>query len=327
MAKILYNKINPTTDLYFSNACMPWISKIDKITHEGPNSFSNEKAVIICRQESKNTIFRLLKNRNKIIYYVIDDNLWDIENDYSIPNKYKNRLIKLRDGQHADIINIAEAIIVPSETIELKYRERGYNTVRLNPYWSEDIPNSWNFTNQSKNSPLKIGYLGTASHVDDRRFVIQVYQGLLERNANVELTIIGSDGIDKKLLKEKKIKIRKYEKWNSYRNSIQNLNFDILLYPIFPSNFNDARSINKIVEHAVCGGLGVYSDSWNYADIVSLNRIGFTWENDTNLWIDRLNLLSRQRNLQDYVGDINIIRYFNEKNRLKQIEYWSNAII
>ena len=154
-------------------------------------------------------------------------------------------------------------MIVPSEIIESKYRERGYNTVRLNPYWSEDIPNSWNFVEQNNHSPLKIGYLGTASHVDGRRFVIQVYQGLLESRANVELTIIGSDGIDKKLLKEKKIKIQKYEKWNSYRNLIQNLKFDILLYPIFPSNFNDARSMNKIVEHAVCGGLGVYSDSWN----------------------------------------------------------------
>jgi hypothetical protein len=324
---LLYNKINPTTDLYFANACMPWISKTDKIIHEGPNSFSNEKAIIIFRQESKSTIRRLLKKRNKIIYYVIDDNLWDIENDQSIPNKYKNKLIKLRDGQHADIIKIAETVIVPSEIIESKYRERGYNTVRLNPYWSEDIPNSWNFVEHNNHSPLKIGYLGTASHVDDRRFVIQVYQGLLESRANVELTIIGSDGIDKKLLNEKKIKIQKYEQWNSYRNLIQNLKFDILLYPIFPSKFNDARSMSKIVEHALCGGLGVYSDSWEHADTVSSNRIGFTWKNDANLWIDRLTLLSRKRNLRDYVGDIKNIKIFNEQARLKQIEYWSNVII
>jgi hypothetical protein len=323
----LSNRRLPTTDLYFANACMPWISKSSKIRCEGPNSFSNERAVIICRQDNKNIVRRLIKDRNKVIYYIIDDNLWDIDNDNSLPKKYKKRLIKLRDGQHADIIKIAETVIVPSEIIESKYRERGYNTVRLNPYWSEDIPNSWNFVEHNNHSPLKIGYLGTASHVDDRRFVIQVYQGLLESRANVELTIIGSDGIDKKLLNEKKIKIQKYEQWNSYRNLIQNLKFDILLYPIFPSKFNDARSMSKIVEHALCGGLGVYSDSWEHADTVSSNRIGFTWKNDANLWIDRLTLLSRKRNLRDYVGDIKNIKIFNEQARLKQIEYWSNVII
>ena len=185
---------------------MCWASKIANLRCEGRNSFSNEKLIIISRKEKKNIVRRLLEYKNKIIYYIIDDNLWDIETSSAIPFNYKKRLIELRDGQHAEIIKFAEAVIVPSEFLREKYQERGYKAFRMNPFWSEKIPDVWNFEKLNNQSPLRIGYLGTASHVDDRNFVIQVYQGLLESRANVELTIFGIDGINKNILKEKKNK-------------------------------------------------------------------------------------------------------------------------
>jgi len=317
----------PTTDLYFANACMSWASKSPQFRCEGKNSFSNEKSIIICRKEKNHIFRRLIKQKNKLFYYIIDDNLWDIEESNDLPLNYKNKLIKLRDGQHSEIIKMSEAVIVPSNILRDKYRERGYRSFRMNPFWSENIPDVWNFEKLNNHSPLRIGFLGTASHVDDRKFVIQVYQGLLESCANVELTIFGVDGIHKKFLNSKKIKIQKYKNWESYRNIIRNLNFDILLYPILQSKFNDARSLNKIVEHAVCGGLGVYSESWEHADIINSTRIGLTWKNNVDYWVENLTLLSVTRNFQEYAGNISNVKILNEKSRLDQIEYWSNAIL
>ncbi|MDC3347253.1 hypothetical protein OAW32_01555, partial [bacterium] len=315
----------PTTDLYFANAFKPWAAKYKTFRSEGPNSFSNEQAIVICREEKKIITRRLLNQNKKRIYYVIDDNLWDIENINSIPFDYKKKLISLREGQHKEIINRSTVIIVSSEFLQNKYRERGYNTFLINPYWSEKIPNSWTFSGLNKNSPLRIGYLGTASHVDDRNFTMQVYQGLLENDANVELTIIGYDGVAKNIRAEPKLKIEKYKNWALYRKHMQNQKFDVLLYPSLPSNFNNARSMNKLIEHAVYGALGVYSESWPYAEMVSSKRIGITLKNNADLWIDRLTLLSRERNFQDFVGDPSDITNINEAARLSQIDYWSTA--
>ena len=304
---------------------MSWATKCKTFRSEGPNSFSNDQSIIICRKEKKSIVRRLLKQNKKKIYYVIDDNLWDIERLNSIPFDYKKKLINLREGQHTEIINRSAVVVVSSEYLQNKYRERGYNTFLINPYWSEKIPNTWSFSSLNRNSPLRIGYLGTASHVNDRNFTMRVYQGLLENGANVELTIMGSDGVADTLRAEPKLKIENYKNWTFYRRHIESQKFDVLLYPSLPSDFNNARSMNKLIEHAVCGGLGVYSETWQYAEMVNSKRIGITWKNDADLWIDRLTLLSRKRNFQDYVGDLSEITHINEEARLAQIAYWSAA--
>lgn len=322
----LLKKRIPTTDLYFANSYLFDFSKGKNIKIEGPNSFSNDGSIIICRREEISIVRRLMKDRQKKLYYIIDDNLWCLDKNLNLPDHYRERLIKLRDGVHAEIIESASKIVVSSRNLELEYRERGYNTFSIDPYWSETINHKWNFEGQNIKSPLRIGYLGTRSHVEGRKFVSNVFEGLLNKCANVKLVVFDSYNISKKVREHADVKVLKYKSWNTYRKILRSLNLDILLYPFFSSDFDNARSLNKIFEHAVCGGLGIYSANWMHADIVKTNGIGVTLDNVCEVWVDEIFKFGRERNFEQYEGTLGRVNELNECARLKQLKFWREEL-
>lgn len=314
-------KTIPTTDIYFLNS-----NRESGLRREGINSFSTRRTIVVCRRDHPAVVQRLLGEKNKRIYYVIDDNLWAAEHDLSLPENYRERLLDLRNGQHKMLSTAAETIVVASHALYEIYDRQGFRVKLLDPYWSEALSSDWSFRTLPDKAPLRIGYLGTASHAADRKFVLEVFEKLLATGANVELTIVGEDNVPPHLPRHPKLRILKHLAWYFYRRRLFKHRFDVLLYPLLPSSFNDARSSNKLAEHAVCGGVGVYSDSWAYSDFVRANRVGLVWKNDVGTWTDNLLSLSIERNFQDLVGPINPVHDRNALAGEEQQHFWSKCL-
>ena len=50
--------------------------------------------------------------------------------------------------------------------------------------------------------------------------------------------------------------------WAEYRCGLGGRRFHLALYPLMDTPFNRARSVNKLIEHAVVGAAGLYSRNW-----------------------------------------------------------------
>lgn len=314
-------KTIPTTDIYFRNA-----NRDRGLSREGINSFSTREAVVVCRRDHPNVVQRLLGDKTKRLYYVIDDNLWAADHDPSLPEIYRQRLLNLRNGQHNMLAGAADTIVVPSPALSEMYEQLGFRVKMLDPYWSETLSEDWSFKSLPTGAPLRIGYLGTASHASDRKFVLEIFEKLLAAGANVELTIVGEENVPPQLIGHPQLSILRHLNWHFYRRRLFKHRFDILLYPVMPSSFNDARSANKLTEHAVCGGVGVYSDSWTYADFVRSNRVGLVWKNDIRIWTENLLSLSIERNFRDLVGSLKPVHERNALAGKAQQTFWSECL-
>lgn len=280
-------QVIPTTDLYFLNACRALVGGVwhkRPIKREGANSFSCGSSLIVCRRDEDTVVDQLLARQNIRLFYIIDDDLWAAEKDPTLPDAYQKRLAHLREGQHRRLAERAETIIVSSPSLAAIYQQRGHKVEYLPPYWSDRFAPLHHFDMLAEGAPLEIGYLGTASHRADREFVMGVFEKLLTSNAHVRLTMVGASELPDGLQGHPKLRIIKPLPWVRHRRRLSRLRFHLLLYPTLPTPFNASRSCNKLIEHAVSGGIGLYSDNWGYAALVADQSLGLVLKNETALW-------------------------------------------
>ncbi len=69
----------------------------------------------------------------------------------------------------------------------------------FDPFWSETLADHRHFKRLRAGAPLEIGYLGTTSHSVDRAFVMQIFDELVKRQANIRLTMFGSADVPRTL--------------------------------------------------------------------------------------------------------------------------------
>ncbi len=320
----------PTADLYFLNACQSWLQKwpvqSGPIRREGANSFSCGTAIVICRRDSDAVVNRLLQSDFERLYYIIDDDLWAAEHDATLPDGYRQRLLRLREGQHNQLAAKADRIIVSSEVLADRYEQKGYKVTLLDPYWSEPMADLGHFDALDRSAPIELGYLGSASHARDREFVLKVFENLLEEKANVRLTIVGRANVPDRLLGQSRLKILRPRPWTKHRKRLTRLRFHYSLYPTEPTDFNKARSLNKFAEHAVSGGIGVYSRSWQYADFISESKGGILLENTIDAWTGWLLECAKSGKHSLENLEPGAAKAFNAKSLEKQLEFWKPTL-
>ena len=320
----------PTTDLYILNACRPWLDqppfKAGAIRRVGANSFICGDAIIVSRRDSNSVVQKLLRRTDKRLYYIIDDNLWAADDDISLPDDYRRRLIALREGQHRLLCERAHTIVVSSKVIEEIYRDRGHQVVQLDPYWSEPFADHSHFETLRDGAPVEIGYLGSGTHMADRAFVVQVFEELLAKGLNCRLTMIGTKGVPDSLATHPRFRSLSNLPWSRYRKRLTKLRFHLLLYPMIPSAFNQSRSINKVIEHAVVGGIGIYSDTWTHAREVEKNSAGYLVNNDATNWSKAISTFAGS----DQIVSVSAMRDFiyeaNQTSLMTQLGFWKTTL-
>lgn len=314
----------PTTDLYFLNACSSALGK--GLRRMGANSFSGAESIVICRRDDERVVQGLIDQGRKRLFYVIDDDLWAAGADTTLPADYRGRLMQLREGQHARLIERAETIVTSSPILADVYRARGHEVAELAPYWSQPLANGKHFSTLKSDAPLELGYLGTASHAADRAFALQVFERLIARDVNIRMTIVGAADVPDGLRKNPRLRILKPLPWPRHKRRLAKLRFHILLYPTEPTRFNMARSCNKLIEHAVSGGIGIYSRGWQFAQFVSENRAGLVLDHDPGAWAEEIEE-SAGRFDQDWIDAIAAkIAILNAASRAGQSQFWSREL-
>lgn len=283
----------PTTYLYLLNACLPWLGHFPipfsmpggTLRRLGANSFLAGRHVVVCRQDHPAVIWPIVRDESLTLTYVIDDDLWALEEDPSLPVDYRDRMIALREGQHRALVERARTVVVCSNHLAERYRDIAQATQILDPYWIEPMAGDRHFGAFEKNRMIDIAYLGSVTHGADRAFVFDVMARLLESHPRIRFTLVSAKPLGNALDRHARVRRLRPLPWFLYRRFMRFRRYHLALYPMLDTPFNQGRSLNKLIEHAIVGAPGIYSRGWEYADRVVDGKTGLLAENSVDAWV------------------------------------------
>ncbi|MGF1446557.1 MAG: hypothetical protein ACFBRM_10200 [Pikeienuella sp.] len=290
---------SPTADLYLTHACGDWIGPKRPIAQLGPGVFASEETLLVVRHGGR--AGRLPKRRR--VFWLIDDHIGPARRDTGLPLGQRMKLA-LFEARHGDRLMAGGAeIVVSSEVLAQAFAGRG-TVHRLRPHWAAPLAD---LAHHDAGAPLRVAFLGSAVHRADLAFLVPVIEALLARHPRMELHLAANHSLGRLSAHPRVVPIDETG-WRAYRARLPRRRFQIALYPLLDTEANRARSVNKIIEHAIVGAAGLYSAVWPEAQRVARRGAGLVLANEPEAWIaaatrlieradERANLAARGRAL------------------------------
>ena len=246
------------------------------------------KTIILVRYIPLNIFLDLivLKRKSKKIILLLDDNLLDLNIFSEIPFLYKLKIFiniycyKYFFNFFLNEIWVTNKLL--AEKVKQKIPKNNININLLTLKHNQNIP---------LKKIYKIAYLGTSSHTKELLWLKKLFEKIqLQRNDCL-------------------IEIYVNKKWRNYFRSVPRIKMsypldwetfffdttmgkvDIVLNPIFKSNFNNFRSPTKFFDITRLEAVGIYSNISPFCDFINDNHDGILLDNNIDDWIEKISYL------------------------------------
>jgi glycosyltransferase involved in cell wall biosynthesis len=179
----------------------------------------------------------------------------------------------------------------------------------------------WDKASPKKHKGIRIGWIGGRSHFADLMMVAPALREVLERNENVQLTLVNSAvkqscailgrkypfyGLDNVQECDRSVPINRYAEFMAY------FGFDIGLAPLVDCNFNRSKSNLRWLEYAGLGIPCVATDISHFSQTITHGIDGIlVQENKLSVWAYWIEKLIKEPLLREQIGR-------NAKKRAKQ---------
>jgi len=333
---ILSYKTIPTVDLYFKLAMDDLIlrrrlGRFERIVYGGseaafirrlgPFSFYGNGVVVILRYITPKEL-KIIKNLPaKKTVYVIDDNLFALQGDASLPIDYREKLLRFKEGDHLLLRASADVIVAPNEHILENYPDT--ECYLLHPIYVSLAKEPACRNGQGK---IHIVYSGTRSHVQDLEFIAPGLLKLLERNQHVTLTTYLGTYAPRQLRGVERVRHCSPCTWRRFKKILQNERYDIAIAPLVETKFNEGRSINKLYEAAAFGAAGVYSHRAPISQFITHDKTGLLVQGGAEQWYEVLNELANDKSKISSLAK-SCVEYCNSLDaNASQREFWLSLL-
>ena len=260
------------------------------------SDFNDQDVVVFSRNFSPiciDWLNYLLEHKIPFIYD-IDDNFFDIPQDYSV---FANTV---RQPQYQAVITrfIHQASLVRVYSLEMIKR---LNDFSVNASFVTG-PIDWkNILNTKKKKSRKINILYATSRINDDKLSTIFENALVEIIKKYDEKInVYFWGFHPELnITRKNIQLLNYEmNYDRYLRKLSSSSFDIGLAPLKDDVFHRSKSNIKFREYAASGIVGVYSNVNVYANDVGDNQNGILVENTTESWFNGISMLIENNSLR-----------------------------
>lgn len=249
---------------------------------------------------------KIAKSYNKVIFYDIDDLVFDKE--YTETIKFLKTLSKEEkalydDGvkRMGDTLKLCDYAITTTEPLakELKkyvkevYVNRNVASERMTELSLKAIKNV-----VKDEDKIIMGYLsGSITHNPDFELILPTIKKLFEEYNNLYLQVVGLLDIPESLKKyENRIIKTPFVDWEELPKIIRNI--DINLAPLEESLFNDAKSENKWTEASLCKVVTIASDFGAFKKCIKNNKTGLLCKTEEE-WYKNLKKLIEDKTIRD----------------------------
>ena len=281
----VYYKNIPTLDIYFreplkqliADRLLPFSKR--PIKRLGPYSFFANDQVVIIRYVTDSELCKIQALKPERCFYLIDDDFEAVASDNSLPEDYREKLIRFAHQQLPKILTLADTIVAPNPLIFNAYP--GKTHLLLNPPYSFLCRD---FSHFNDTSTINILFSGTRSHLNDLLLISDAMVDICHRYPKVHFTTFLRNYVPDSLKGFANILHHQAKSWSAFKHILHNKRFHIALSPYQDTKFNRARSNNKILNHAAFGAAGLYSNRPPFIDIVEHGKNGLLINDNSNDW-------------------------------------------
>ena len=285
----------PSASLYFADPLADLIGSragakerpIHKITR---NLYVSEGSAVIIRYVTPRDLQVLETRRFEKVYLLIDDDMFALDHDDSLPADYRRRMLGYRDGLFRRLLDLVTHVVAPSENILAAYRRK--RALQLDP---AQCHKAGALVHHDKTRQFDVVFAATRSHLQDLNHMAPALAEFLAVCPEARLTTF-LNGHAPKVLKHLANAIHlPTMDWSRYRVFVAENRFHAAIAPALDTPFNRARSISRLHDHAAFGAAGLYSRQPPFADAVAHGQSGLLLSNDPAEWRNTLIDLARAR--------------------------------
>jgi hypothetical protein len=283
IGRLLAPACSPSADLYFANACAGEIAA-GAVRRLAPTVFATQGAELVIRHDG-GAPPRLARRR---LVWLMDDIWWRVHAERSLSPSYRAKLSLLEAPAARWYLRHADAVVFGSDLLAERARREAPRAAvyRLDPYWSEPLGDLRHFAGTG----FDLAFLGSRSHLADLMPLVPMLRSFLDERPEATLTLAGEYAPPPPLAGHPRVRSLRTTRWEDYRAALPALRFHLALYPLRDTPFNAARSVNKLIEHAIAGAPTATSAGWAYA-----GHAAFALPNRAEDWLGLLRAMAGDR--------------------------------
>lgn len=301
IAQLLPRRASPTVDLYFLDACAALVGDGRPIRRLAPTVFASDRTRLVMRHDTGTPRAR----RDEELVYFLDDAVFEGVRDTTLPFSYRAKLWTVECAAAQRLLPRADVLVVSTEKVAESLPRGllrpGMRVVQLDPWWREPLPALSHFDDRST---TEIAFLGAGTHVAAARFVAETFRLVCAAHPDVRLTVSGNHArMMARMVPPEHLRVLKPVGWQEYRAQLATLRVHIALYPLPDTPFARARSINKLIEHAMVAAAPLYARGWPSGDAAAAVGAGLSLPADAVLWAQTIVGLATDRTRTTALAD------------------------
>ncbi len=278
---VISNNVTPTV-FYWLNEVITKVVHPKRLNKKRLKDFDT---IILVRYIPFNIFLYLiyLKRKSKKIILLLDDNLLDINIFSEIPFLYKLKIfLNIYCYKFFFFLFINEVWVTNRLLAEKVQQKISSNQIKIKLL---KLSHKHNYT---KKKFYKISYLGTSSHPLELRWLKTLFEKIQQQRKDCLIEIYVNKKWRNYFRSIPRMKMSYPLDWETFFLDTSIGNSDIVLNPIFNSNFNNFRSPTKFFDITRLKAVGIYSNSKPYCDFINNNHDGILVDNNIESWIEKI---------------------------------------
>ena len=281
---VISNNVTPTV-FYWLNELITKVVHPKRLNKKRLKDFDT---IILVRYIPWNIFLYLiyLKRKSKKIILLLDDNLLDINIFSEIPFFYKLKIFfniycyKFFFFLFINEIWVTNKLLAEKVKLKISSNQIEIKLLKLS-----------NNNNLPKKKFYKISYLGTSSHPLELRWLKTLFEKIQQQRKDCLIEVYVNKKWRNYFRSIPRMKMSYPLDWETFLLDTSIGKSDIVLNPIFNSNFNNFRSPTKFFDITRLKAVGIYSNSKPYCDFINNNHDGILLDNNIDKWIEKISFL------------------------------------
>ena len=234
------------------------------------------------------------QNRTRLnsVLLFMDDDLFDWRVFCRLPLRSQWKLLRYSWSRQRWLKSVGAQLLVSTPYLQQKYSN-----------WHAQVLAAQPIPRPSAHSRQTIFYHGSASHLDDLRWLYPVIEEVLTRNQYITFEVIGDVEVNRLFKYLPRVHVLHPMKWPAYQALIERPGRTIGLAPLLDPGFNRARSHTKFYDITQAGAVGIYAAGPVYGDVIKHGENGLLLPMDSAVWVESILQLTNDDDLRKHLLD------------------------
>ena len=215
------------------------------------------------------------------LIYFMDDDLFDYRSARGLGWRYRYKLAHLATWQQGWLRQMQAQLWVSTPWLEQKYSALQPHLKLPVQLGEHPQPRA---TLTETTDTRRVFYHGSASHLDEIRWLAPVMQSVLEQDPRVVFEIIGTAEVRKRYRGLPRVQVVAPMKWPAYQDFLMATGRHIGLAPMLGHPFNKARSYTKLFDITRAGAAGIYAEQGPWAHLIEDREHGLLTRMHPEAW-------------------------------------------